>query len=137
MTLADPCLQFCERYKNHVLPLSIARPILNTKRGVRAANANQSSDADDTIPSDDDITSDDDLAIHESDNEHDTDLVRGKKTPKSHSPKGSFQDANGEEVEVLVYEGKSFVRFVDVLPPCPPKGEFDVNKIRLSPYFFS
>jgi DNA-directed RNA polymerase len=30
-----------------------------------------------------------------------------------------------------------FVRLADVFPPCPPKGEFDVNKIRASQYFFS
>ena len=33
--------------------------------------------------------------------------------------------------------GPKYVRFADVLPPCPPKGEFDVNKIRASQYFFS
>jgi DNA-directed RNA polymerase len=33
-------------------------------------------------------------------------------------------------------EGK-FVDLVDLLPPVPAKGEFDVNKIKSSLYFFS
>lgn len=33
-------------------------------------------------------------------------------------------------------EGK-FVDLVDLLPPVPVKGEFDVNKIKSSLYFFS
>jgi DNA-directed RNA polymerase len=33
-------------------------------------------------------------------------------------------------------EGK-FVDLVDLLPPVPVKGEFDVNKIKSSVYFFS
>ena len=33
-------------------------------------------------------------------------------------------------------EGK-FVDLVDLLPPVPTKGEFDVNKIKSSLYFFS
>lgn len=39
---------------------------------------------------------------------------------------------NGETIS-----GQKFVRFADVLPPTPPRGEFDVNRIRDSAYFFS
>lgn len=34
-------------------------------------------------------------------------------------------------------ENQRFVKFADVLPPCPPRGGFDVNRIRDSAYFFS
>jgi DNA-directed RNA polymerase len=34
-------------------------------------------------------------------------------------------------------ENQRFVKFADVLPPCPPRGGFDVNRIRESAYFFS
>lgn len=30
-----------------------------------------------------------------------------------------------------------FLRLEDVLPPCPPRGMFDVERIRDSAYFFS
>lgn len=30
-----------------------------------------------------------------------------------------------------------FVKFKDLLPPCPPRGVFDVQRIRESAYFFS
>lgn len=125
-------MQFCERYKDHVIPLSIARPILATKRGVRATSANQSAETEDATPSDDELVLEDDLSTLES--EPTTD---GKKPRKPRTPHGFFSHLNGKEPELLDYDGKTFVRFVDVLPPCPPKGEFDVNKIRLSPYFFS
>jgi DNA-directed RNA polymerase len=45
--------------------------------------------------------------------------------------------AEGEPVVPEVVDGKKFVKLSDVLPACPPRGEFDINKIRNAPYFFS
>ena len=42
----------------------------------------------------------------------------------------------GEEVPADV-QVPEFVRLVDLLPPLPSKGEFDVNTIKKSLYFFS
>lgn len=36
-----------------------------------------------------------------------------------------------------VIGNERFVRLRDVLPPCPPRGMFDVERIRDSQYFFS
>jgi DNA-directed RNA polymerase len=33
--------------------------------------------------------------------------------------------------------GQRFVKLKDLLPPCPPRGVFDVTRIRDSAYFFS
>lgn len=110
-----------------MIPLALARQILSGKRGVRTRAAN-----DETLA--DDESSIDDFLVDE--------VIEpvtpgGKKTYKPRRPTMHFTHPDGTPVEVLEFEGKSFVRFADVLPPCPPKGEFDVNKIRLSPYFFS
>jgi DNA-directed RNA polymerase len=42
----------------------------------------------------------------------------------------------GKSVSETSLEGK-FVDLIDLLPPVPAKGEFDVNKIKSSLYFFS
>jgi DNA-directed RNA polymerase, mitochondrial len=42
----------------------------------------------------------------------------------------------GKTAADVSLEGK-FVDLVDLLPPVPTKGEFDVNKIKSSLYFFS
>lgn len=47
-------------------------------------------------------------------------LVKGKKVEK-------------EDVTLV----SKFVNLVDILPPLPKKGDFDVQTIRNSPYFFS
>lgn len=46
-------------------------------------------------------------------------------------------DIGGTDVKRTIVEGVEFVRFRDVLPPPPPRGEFDVNRIKDSQYFFS
>lgn len=43
----------------------------------------------------------------------------------------------GEEVPQETLHDQRFVRFRDVLPPAPPRGAFDVSRIKDSAYFFS
>lgn len=47
------------------------------------------------------------------------------------------QEEEEEEVEADVGLASKFIDLVDVLPPLPKKGEFDVNTIKKSLYFFS
>jgi DNA-directed RNA polymerase len=44
---------------------------------------------------------------------------------------------NNSEVEQELVGTHRFVKFKDVLPPCPPRGVFDVRRIKDSAYFFS
>jgi len=44
---------------------------------------------------------------------------------------------NNSEVEQELVGSHRFVKFRDVLPPCPPRGVFDVRRIKDSAYFFS
>ena len=46
------------------------------------------------------------------------------------------QQEKSAELDEDSFEGK-FVDLVELLPPVPEKGEFDVNKIKSSLYFFS
>jgi len=41
------------------------------------------------------------------------------------------------KADLEAFDERSFVNVVDLLPPVPEKGEFDVNKIMTSLYFFS
>ena len=49
---------------------------------------------------------------------------------------GSRTRRKGQTTSEESLEGK-FVDLIDLLPPVPAKGEFDVNKIKSSLYFFS
>lgn len=44
---------------------------------------------------------------------------------------------NNTEVEQEQVGSHKFVTFKDVIPPCPPRGMFDVRRIKDSAYFFS
>jgi DNA-directed RNA polymerase len=54
---------------------------------------------------------------------------------------GSEEGLNLEElsgdIPIHTVGNQRFVRFSDVLPPTPPRGQFDVQRIRDSQYFFS
>ncbi|WVQ76764.1 hypothetical protein IAR50_006438 [Cryptococcus sp. DSM 104548] len=42
-----------------------------------------------------------------------------------------------QEIPTMKMGGQAWVRFKDVLPPCPPRGIFQVQKVKESAYFFS
>ncbi len=44
---------------------------------------------------------------------------------------------NDKPSPAIKLNGKAYSRLAECLPECPPRGAFDVNQIRLSPYFFS
>ncbi|ODN96443.1 DNA-directed RNA polymerase, mitochondrial [Cryptococcus wingfieldii CBS 7118] len=44
---------------------------------------------------------------------------------------------SGQEIPTMKMGGQAWVRFKDVLPPCPPRGIFQVQKVKESAYFFS
>lgn len=42
-----------------------------------------------------------------------------------------------EEVDIFRAGKQHWVKFKDVLPPCPPRGVFEVRRVKQSAYFFS
>ncbi|KAJ9095344.1 hypothetical protein QFC21_005710 [Naganishia friedmannii] len=134
--IGDLRREFIERYADHVLPLAMARSILNGKRGLRAMSANATETDDDAVNIEEEM--DEDALLTEDDAVDQPALSPYAKRPrKLKAPASQLLLPDGTPIELLEYDGKAFVRFADCLPPCPPKGEFDVNRIRLSPYFFS
>lgn len=47
------------------------------------------------------------------------------------------RQAGGDKKKMRELLAKRFVPLIDVLPPLPRKGEFDIELIKQSPYFFS
>lgn len=115
--------EFIDRYKDHYIPLNRARE-LSKKAAERAeALAELKREKGDTDATAVDPTDPD--AAEEAEEE---DLKPGE------------EGVNASEVNgapTVKINGREFVRFLDCLPPTPPRGEFDVQKIRQSKYFFS
>ncbi|KAK8846742.1 hypothetical protein IAR55_005829 [Kwoniella newhampshirensis] len=157
--------EFIERYGNHRIPIQSAKNISSTaaKRKVAAATrrkamsgllgddelaAEDNNDALETTNSDADVeasfgdqtTLEAEVEMISSSNEE----VEAKAADAMGIPiekigelKG---DATGSKMDGLTKEkiGKqNWVKFADVLPPCPPRGIFQVDKVRDSAYFFS
>lgn len=52
--------------------------------------------------------------------------------------KGKGKSVIGEmALDIHTIGGQRFIKLKDLLPPTPPRGEFDVEKTRTSQYFFS
>jgi DNA-directed RNA polymerase len=48
-----------------------------------------------------------------------------------------MEKAEGKKIPEERVGTQRFVRFADILPPTPPRGAFDVQRIKDSAYFFS
>ena len=57
--------------------------------------------------------------------------------PLTGSDLDDLAEKAGTPLEEIKLGNQRFVRLVDVLPPCPARGSFDVERIRDSLYFFS
>ncbi|KAI0316635.1 hypothetical protein OF83DRAFT_1125717 [Amylostereum chailletii] len=130
--------EFRERYKDHKVPLvslrsfQIFRQLQANNEATAAIALSTASTADsssETAPVDEGETV---MTKQELAKLLDRGLGPRKKTA---DPADEVdEDAETEEDSQLV--GK-FVNLVDILPELPKKGEFDVNKIKSSAYFFS
>ena len=49
----------------------------------------------------------------------------------------AYAKLNHSHIEPEQVGSHRFVKFKDILPPCPPRGVFDVRRIKDSAYFFS
>jgi DNA-directed RNA polymerase len=104
---------------------------------MRAMSASSATEGDEDAISIDDEMDEDALLAEDDGADQAAPSHPAKRTRKPKASATQLLHPDGTPIELLEYDGKAFVRFADVLPPCPPKGEFDVNRIRLSPYFFS
>jgi DNA-directed RNA polymerase len=112
-----------ERYKDHVLPVKVARDVYLANRK-KASKSSVKSDAESGA---------------EAEEETDETIVVAEDEPlKRRNSRGTpFVNADGEDKDKIEIGSRQFVRLTDALPRTPTKGDFDVNHIRESPYFFS
>ncbi len=122
--IGDLRKEFVERYKNHRIPYTSATLIL---RQFGKDNKGSHDDLGGAAASEEEIEGAEPAAGD----------VAPAGAPKRPRALNLCRPDTGERVVPEVIGGKKFVRLDDVLPLTPKKGEFDVNLIRLSPYFFS
>ncbi|KAL7424567.1 DNA-directed RNA polymerase [Cryptotrichosporon argae] len=140
--------EFLHRYGNNGIPIENAKSISRSAAKRKAANAQMSflgdaveADAEaeveaataaagNTDPFSTSLSTDDavDAAL-----DADADPEGADATPTLMAE----SDIPVASAPVEVIGGQKFVRFRDVLPPAPAKGQFDVSRIKDSAYFFS
>ncbi|KAI0063332.1 DNA/RNA polymerase [Artomyces pyxidatus] len=144
--------EFRERYKGYKVPLVS----LQTNQMLRQLGADTFADAvvsvddvtaeaapsaGDFVPSTDWVEDEEDADDRMTEKEPKGSLRSTRRRPKVAQADGvgagdEDQDDKVYQMPPNVLKGK-FVNLTDLLPPLPPKGEFDVNKIKSSLYFFS
>jgi DNA-directed RNA polymerase len=122
--------QFVERYKDHVIPVKVARDIYlsNKRKADRQASKPELGISVDADAEEENL----DEAVVEAE-----DTSEGRAVKRRNSRATPFVNADGEDRDKIDIGTRQFVRFNDALPSTPLKGDFDVNNIRESPYFFS
>lgn len=147
--------QFIDRYGEHRIPVSSAKRISDStihKREKEALRAEQIAklrnmtselnESDETFTSPElDGEETDITATTDIDADGEAGLTAAAEARESSSIELSTADVDSlagiGNVEYEQVGTHKFVKFADVLPPAPPRGVFDVQRIRESAYFFS
>lgn len=148
-------LQFIDRYGEHRIPIQSAKAISEStvkrrqndaKRAKEIAaltGAHPTEELENTDESASPIDADevDPISDSEMDNDSELDAESESNEPSSIGLSAADVDAfaklNENSIEEERVGSHRFVKFKDVLPPCPPRGVFDVKRIKDSAYFFS
>ncbi|TXT11160.1 hypothetical protein VHUM_01911 [Vanrija humicola] len=134
--------EFLERYGDNCIPVNSDSGYLKTVVEKRRASERRAKPKAATAVevSEDGVEEVEDAAVSlsdaDADADHDPDsaIVNEKVLEGS---EGIDVSEIKDGVEVITLNGQRFVRFRDILPRPPPRGVFDVEKIRESAYFFS
>jgi len=132
-------MQFIDRYGEHRIPVSTAKAISSAtvKRHEKIVESVESAENAALKQTD---TPSDAQALHPDSEQA---LESMAESTESASIELSPDDVealakrNNAEVKQELVGSHRFVRFKDVLPPSPPRGVFDVRRIKDSAYFFS
>ncbi|TDL27019.1 DNA/RNA polymerase [Rickenella mellea] len=117
--------EFVERYADYRIPLAVLRQQTMLKRMKRVGVKVPALSNAEVLP-EDKMAEDEEEAVDD-----EASVVSAKPNGKRRSRKAKLSDAKDE---VVLHQ---FVNLVDVLPPIPKKGDFDVQSIKKSLYFFS
>lgn len=149
--------EFIDRYGEHRIPISSAKAISESTARRRARDAKRAQQiaeltgshpteelekADETAAPVDtaeaDATIDGESGMEdELDTDADADSNDFASIGLSTADVDAFAKLNDNSIEQERVGSHKFVKFKDVLPPCPPRGVFDVKRIKDSAYFFS
>lgn len=125
--------EFLQRYGDHYIPVNAGSKLLSHATHKRAPSKKKKSDAESaTVPA----ASVGDAEPSETEAVDADSVVDESDTIKA-GEEGLNLDEIASEIELVTFGSQRFVRFSDVLPPTPPRGQFDVQRIRDSQYFFS
>jgi DNA-directed RNA polymerase len=137
--------QFIDRYGEHRIPVSTAKAISSAgvkrrdKDAVRSSEfaALTGSQAEKSFPETDSseahaLNPDSDAALEDV-----AEATESASIELSADDVAALAKQSDSEVEQELVGSHRFVKFKDVLPPCPPRGVFDVRRIKDSAYFFS
>lgn len=148
-------LQFIDRYGEHRIPVSTAKQIsdatvVRKEKEVRRAEqiaklrnmTSELNDSDEGFTSAElDATAAETATASEADADGESGFGTASEAQESASIELSTDDvdslAGTGNVDYEQVGSHKFVKFADVLPPAPPRGVFDVQRIRDSAYFFS
>jgi DNA-directed RNA polymerase len=133
-------LQFIDRYGEHRIPVSSAKAISSATIKRRERIDEKANKADALTQSDGlDMPSDAHALQPDSEQalESMAELTESASIELSPDDVEALAKQNNTEVEQELVGTHRFVRFKDVLPPSPPRGVFDVRRIKDSAYFFS
>jgi len=129
-------MQFIDRYGEHRIPVSTAKAISSAtvKRHEKIVESAENAALKQTD------TPSDAQALHpDSEQAMETMAESTESASIELSPDDveALAKQNNSEVKQELVGSHRFVRFKDVLPPSPPRGVFDVRRIKDSAYFFS
>lgn len=110
--------EFLERYADHRILVKSAQVLIRTYQTKGKIAKVEETEEEEEMDEDESTTADPVIEVDE---------VAGEMTCK----------IGGKQVQCENINGQAFVKLIDIIPPCPPRGEFDVNRIKQSPYFFS
>jgi DNA-directed RNA polymerase len=122
--------QFIDRYGDHRIPVSSAKAISTATARRREKEATRQSEIAALTGS----ASEAAFPSGDSDMTESTESAAVELTPDDVE---ALAKQNNVDLKEEVIGTHRFVKFRDVLPPCPPRGVFDVKRIKDSTYFFS
>ncbi|KAL1409899.1 DNA-directed RNA polymerase [Vanrija albida] len=130
--------EFLERYGDNCIPINkdggYIKSVVEKRKASEKTTKSKSKKVAEVSEEAEDATASLDADADIEDGDPDSPIVNEKVVEGA---EGIDLSEVNSDAEVLEFNGQKFVRFRDILPRPPPRGVFDVEKIRDSAYFFS
>lgn len=121
--------EFLERYGDHCIPIVNARQIAQAAQEKKLKNV--------ASPVEGAEGAEETVATTEGASAPKTKTSAKDESPMSAAEVAELAGDKGKELPEIVVAGQRFVRLRDLIPDAPPRGQFNVERVRGSQYFFS